>query len=96
MGHDDIRRLNKICDLRKMMILKSLHKGPRSFSELKNECMLTDGNLFRHLTPMLNAEFISKEKRGLGRKAKSVYTLTYEGQREFDKLLDILLSILKN
>ena len=54
-----------------------------NFTDLKELCGLTDGNLNRHLKVLLEAKIIAVRKTGRGRNTNSDYRLTAAGRRAF-------------
>lgn len=65
-----------------------------NFSELKELCNLTDGNLNRHLKVLVDTAVLSVRKTGQGRNTNSHYRLTAKGRKAFDKYLAALEAIL--
>lgn len=67
-----------------------------SFSELRESCDLTDGNLNRHLK-MLEEEKIIKHKKVLAEgRARTIISLTAAGKRRFLDYLNALEIVLKD
>ncbi len=65
-----------------------------SFSELKNECNLTDGNLNRHLKVLEEAGAIKIKKTKVGRKVRTMVSLTNSGREQFIEYLKVLEEVL--
>lgn len=58
-----------------------------AFSDLKDSCGLSDGNLNRHLQVLIEAECLDLSKSGAGRTASSIYKVTANGRRAFEDYL---------
>ncbi len=66
-----------------------------SFSELKEACCLTDGNLNRHLKALEEEAIIAQHKDTLeGKRPRTTITLTPEGRKRFVKYLATLEEVL--
>ena len=65
-----------------------------NFSELKQLCDLTDGNLNRHLKVLVDTGVLSVKKTGQGRNTNSDYRLTARGRRAFERYLAALETVL--
>lgn len=76
-------------------ILTSLMTHPDGllFSDLKQLCDLTDGNLNRHLQVLRDAHLIESWKRGEGRKSQTLVRLTGQGREQFLAYLQVLESV---
>ena len=77
-----------------MSVLCSSHGGI-AFSELKNECNLTDGNLSRHLRTLEDASMITIEKKFVGVKPRTTIYITDHGRAHFISYLKNLEEVLK-
>ena len=66
-----------------------------NFIELKELCDLTDGNLNRHLKVLVDAGVLGVKKSGQGRNTQSLYRLTANGRRAFDRYLEALETVLE-
>ncbi|MFX1399100.1 MAG: winged helix-turn-helix domain-containing protein [Promethearchaeota archaeon] len=76
-----------------MTILVSLNKA--SFSYLKKELNLNDGNLFSHLKTLENSNYISVKKAFVDRKPRTTYKITEKGKKallEHVKTLERIIS----
>ncbi|MBE7558584.1 transcriptional regulator [bacterium] len=73
-------------------ILTSLatHREGLSFSDLKELCTLTDGNLSRHLLALEEAELVEVKKGFVGRRPQTLCRLTRRGRRRFLAYLEEL------
>ena len=78
-------------------ILTTLISSPSgmNFSELKELCDLTDGNLNRHLKVLIDTQILKVKKTGQGRNTNSHYSLTPKGRRAFERYLQALEKVLK-
>ena len=66
-----------------------------NFTELKALCDLTDGNLNRHLKVLVDTGVLSVKKTGQGRNTNSLYRMTANGRRAFDRYLSALETVLE-
>jgi len=73
-------------------ILTSLMRQQQGllFTELKNLCAMTDGNLNRHLDALHKAGIIEVWKNHEGRYSKTLFRITAEGKKQFLKYLEEL------
>lgn len=81
----------------RLAILSALAGAPDglSFSELKETCGLTDGNLNRHLKALADADTVTTGKdRGKGR-ARTVVRLSDSGHEKFVAYLNTLEEVLQ-
>ena len=76
-------------------ILASLlaHRDGLAFTDLKDLCALTDGNLSRHLTALQKASLIAVEKGTAGRRPQTRVKLTATGKKRFLDYLAVLEGI---
>jgi len=65
-----------------------------NFTDLKQVCDLTDGNLNRHLKVLVDTGILNVKKTGKGRSTNSHYSLTTKGRRAFERYLNALETIL--
>jgi DNA-binding transcriptional ArsR family regulator len=65
-----------------------------AFTELKNECRLTDGNLNRHLKTLEDAGVIRIEKKFVEAKPRTTVFITPLGLKRFDEYLGALSDVL--
>jgi len=77
-------------------ILASLlaHRDGVTFTDLKDLCALTDGNLSRHLTALQKASLIAIEKGTAGRRPQTRVKLTATGKKRFLEYLAVLEGII--
>ncbi|MCU0713450.1 MAG: transcriptional regulator [Pirellula sp.] len=76
----------------RLSIMTSLLTYPKgvAFSELKELCSLSDGNLNRHIEVLKEEGYVHVEKTGAGRNAKTVCTVTPLGRQGFMEYLEEL------
>jgi DNA-binding MarR family transcriptional regulator len=60
------------------------------FSDLKQLCALTDGNLSRHLTVLSDAGLVEIWKGATGSRPRTMYRLTHGGRRRFAEYIGVL------
>ena len=62
---DEVARLFGILsDSSRLKLLRVLMRGPLTVSELINETGLKQGNVSKHLSVLLNARFVAREREG--------------------------------
>ena len=66
------------------------------FTELRDACHLTDGNLNRHLKVLEEAGVIRIRKAFVDEKPRTTVSLTREGLTRFSLYLDTLASVLQD
>lgn len=66
-----------------------------SFSELKDECSLTDGNLNRHLKVLKESKVVRIEKKFVADKPRTTVFITTKGLDRFNDYLEALSDIMK-
>ena len=76
-------------------ILSSLVANPEGlvFSELKELCNLTDGNLSRHIQALENAHLIEVWKGHRGKRPQTLVRLTADGRERFLDYINLLEQI---
>ena len=79
-------------------ILTSLADHPKglSFTELRDLCGLTDGNLSRHVQILEEAGMVAVTKGFEGRRPLTTCTLTDEGRVRFSDYLGVLEEVLRS
>jgi DNA-binding MarR family transcriptional regulator len=79
----------------RLSIMTSLVAHPRGlvFSDLKELCTLTDGNLSRHLQVLHEAGLIEITKGFQHRRPQTLCLLTDEGRRRFLDYINVLESV---
>jgi DNA-binding MarR family transcriptional regulator len=80
----------------RLSLLTSLitHAKGLSFSELKEYCALTDGNLNRHLQVLEEARLVTVAKRQDNNRPQTVCKLTPLGRRRYLEYLGVLEQVL--
>jgi len=90
--------LDRAChEKARLGIVSSLcgHEDGLLFSELKQLCALTDGNLSRHLQVLEQAGFVLIEKTSAGRRSQTRCRLTGTGRARFAEYLQELERVLR-
>mgnify|MGYP001814565704 CR=1 FL=1 len=92
-----IDNINKLFDHRIRLGIMSilLVNEEVDFKRLKELLGLTDGNLASHLKTLEKAEYVSIEKRFVGRKPNTQYKATKAGRTAFQKHLEALELLIK-
>jgi DNA-binding transcriptional ArsR family regulator len=81
----------------RMAILSVLcaSRGGVPFTELRDRCGLTDGNLNRHLKALEDEDIVRCAKAFVDNKPRTTVTLTAAGAKRFQAYLDTLTEVLK-
>jgi len=70
-------------------------RGEATFTELKNQLDITDGNLDSHIKKLLASGYLLKEKKqGATKRLQTVYYLSDSGHEAFEKYLTTLKQLL--
>jgi DNA-binding MarR family transcriptional regulator len=79
-------------------ILASLatHGDGLAFSDLKQQCALTDGNLNRHLQVLQEAGLVEVRKHSENRRPQTICRLTAEGRRRFVEYIGVLEKVVED
>lgn len=82
----------------RLSIMTTLITYPKgvAFSELKELCSLSDGNLNRHIEVLKEDGYVQVEKTGAGRNAKTTCTITPLGKKGFMAYLDELHRVIED
>jgi len=85
MDHDKIMELDPIIHAPTRLAILSMLIGVESatFAYLKGATNTTDGNLSTHLTKMEKANYITIEKKFVGKKPQTNCAITSEGRSAF-------------
>ncbi len=78
-----------------IMTLLAKHRE-MSYKEIRASVPTTDGNLATHLRKLEDAGLVAVEKTFEGRRPKTIYRITPEGEKALEKFLGELEIILKN
>lgn len=94
---DIIKHINKVFDHRIRLGIMSILMVNKSvdFKRLKELLGVTDGNLASHLKALEKMEYITVEKRFIGRKPNTSYSSTKIGEIEFKKHIAALEKLIK-
>ncbi|MGI6562084.1 MAG: transcriptional regulator [Clostridia bacterium] len=79
----------------RLRIIAALISGPKDFTTLKKLTETTDGNLGKQMEILLEAGAVHAEKEFIGRRGKTVYSLTNEGLHSFKEYVRLLEEILE-
>ena len=92
-----ISGLNKLFDSRIRLGIMSILSVNDSadFNTMKQLMELTDGNMATHLKVLEGAGYIDSQKRFVGRKPNTTYSITSLGRKEFRLHIDALEQLLK-
>ena len=73
-------------------ILSSLMAHPQGllFTELKELCSLTDGNLNRHMQVLQDAELVEVWKSNQGKRTQTLVRMTANGNQRFMEYISVL------
>jgi DNA-binding transcriptional ArsR family regulator len=79
----------------RLSIMTSLvtHPGGLLFSDLKDLCALTDGNLSRHLQALQEAGLVEVWKGFLGNRPQTLCRLNPEGRKRFLEYIAVLENV---
>ncbi len=79
-----------------IMASLSAHREGLSFSDLKQLCDLSDGNLSRHISVLEEAGFVEVDKSFLGKRPLTFCTMTAKGMQEFADYISVLEAVVKD
>lgn len=71
-------------------------KSKITFNELKEELGATDGNLSSHVNSLERLTYLNIDKRFVGKKPQTTYTISKQGRVAFNKHLAALEILLNN
>lgn len=69
-------------------------RGQATFSDLKRELEITDGNLEAHMKKLVAARYVEIEKQEIDNRTQTLYALSKFGEERFRKYVDTLQSVL--
>lgn len=94
---DFIAQLNKSFESRiRLGIMSALMVNDSiDFLTLKEMLDASDGNIASHIAALEKAEYLTVEKRFIGKKTNTVYTITELGRSAFNQHLDALEKLLR-
>lgn len=92
-AYDGLERV--IHERARLGIMTSLSTHPNGllFSDLKELCALTDGNLSRHLQILHDADLVELWKGSNGNRPQTLCRLTVEGRRRFVEYITVLENV---
>jgi len=95
---DIIENINKLFESRVRLGIMSilLVNESADFNSLKEMLEVTDGNLASHLSALENNKFIKVNKKFIGKKPNTTYSVTNAGKKAFAEHLDALEHLIKN
>lgn len=93
-----IKELNKIFDSRiRLGIMSALVVNEfMDFNSLKDLLEVTDGNLASHMKSLEKEQYVTVQKRFVGRKPNTNFRATPAGKKAFEKHLDSLEKLMNN
>jgi DNA-binding MarR family transcriptional regulator len=74
----------------------AIHHNGLLFTDLKQLCSLTDGNLSRHLAVLSESGLVETWKGKSGLRQQTMYRLTAKGRRRFADYINVLESIVSD
>ena len=94
---ENLNKINRVIhEPARLGILSMLAaRSPLTFNELKGYLGLTDGNLSVHLRVLEDNDYITLEKKIVGRKSHTSVRLTARGRRSFRNYLTRLERIVR-
>jgi DNA-binding HxlR family transcriptional regulator len=89
---DIIENINKLFESRVRLGIMSILLVNESvdFNSLKEMLEVTDGNLASHLSVLENNKFIKVNKKFIGKKPNTTYSVSQAGKKAFAEHLDAL------
>lgn len=92
-----IENLDRVIHERSRLMIFSLLAPAEavSFTELKQQLNLTDGNLSVHLRTLEEAGYVTARREFAGRKPRTLYSLTPAGRTAFERYIDLLESFVE-
>ena len=92
-----IDNMNKLFESRVRLGLMSvlIVNQNLDFNSLKELLDVTDGNLASHITALEKSRYIKVNKKFIGRKPNTSYSVTYAGRKAFNEHLDALEQLIK-
>jgi DNA-binding MarR family transcriptional regulator len=93
---DALKNINKLFDHRiRLAIMSALLVNERmDFSALKELLDVTDGNLASHIKALENANYVLVEKKFVGKKPNTSYSVSQVGRKAFNNHLNALEELL--
>jgi DNA-binding MarR family transcriptional regulator len=69
-------------------------RGEATFTELKKQLEVTDGNLDAHMKKFIAAGYINQTKASTGKRSTTSYSLTEKGQHAFEDYIETMKRVL--
>jgi DNA-binding MarR family transcriptional regulator len=66
-----------------------------SFIELRDRLIINNGNLVSHFRFLISEGFVTYRKSIDGHKVSTIYTITEKGRKEYQKLRESMIEVLK-
>lgn len=65
------------------------------FVSLKEQLQVTDGNIASHITALEKLAYIKVEKKFIGKKPNTTYSVTAQGKKEFKEHINALEKLIR-
>jgi DNA-binding transcriptional ArsR family regulator len=94
--YDELKKI--FHEPKRMAIMSALCAAEKgmTFTELKKECDISDGNLNRHLKVLTEAGAVKIKKEFVGAKPRTTVYLSEKGIAQFTEYLNALTEVLNN
>lgn len=69
-------------------------RGEATFTELKKQLEVTDGNLDAHMKKFIAVDFIKAKKGSDGKRSRTTYSLTKKGKDAFEEYIETMKRVL--
>jgi DNA-binding HxlR family transcriptional regulator len=94
---DILDNINKLFESRvRLGIMSVLMVSEKmDFNSLKQMLDITDGNLASHIIALEKSKYIKVNKRFIGKKPNTSYSVTTQGRKAFNEHLDALEQLIK-
>lgn len=79
----------------RLAIITCLITGDKTFTEIKEITLASDGNLSIHLSKLEEAQYLTVTKEFVSKKPRTTYSLTPKGKKEFKEYVELLEQLLK-
>lgn len=77
----------------RLQMIASLSVSDMTYSQLKEICQCTDGNMTTHTKKLIEAQYITVKKEFKNNKPQTTYHLTNIGRKEFIEYIEILKNL---
>ena len=78
----------------RLMIISALFSGEKTFKELKALTGATDGNLSAQISNLEQVNYVSVEKRFVGKRPNTTCTITEDGENSFREYVGLLQKVI--